>query len=377
VPQGSQVYVSEQLAALAGEGAEPTLFCYGRGLGAPPPGLRVERIPAALSPRRTRAGPSARKPLADAALAACLAAAARRQRFDAVLAHNAEGALVALAARPLVRAPVVYVAHTLLAAELGSYAPRALSAAAARAGARLDRALASRADAVLALCGAAAAGLARFARGPVRVIPPGLAPAPPPAPEAIARACARAGVEPGGFALYAGNLDGYQDLGELEAAARELLRAPALPVLAATHAAQPVRAGALRVHRVADAAEARALTFAAAVAVLPRRAPGGFPVKLLNYMEASRAIVARRGVAEGLVDGVSARLLAPEDGPQALAVAIRALAAEPAVAARLGAAARAHLEAHHARGPLARETLALAAAAGRVYRGGAPVDKLR
>jgi glycosyltransferase involved in cell wall biosynthesis len=366
-PQGSQVYVCEQLRALVRAGARATLFCYGSGVGPAPADVECVRVPAALSPRRTRAGPSAAKPLADAALAALLARAARRRRFDAVLAHNAEAALAALAVRRAVDAPVVYVAHTLWSLELGSWAPAALARAAGTLGERLDRYLAARADAVLVLCDAAAERLAPDARGPVRVIPPGLDPRPAPSREAQERACARAGVAAGRFALYAGNLDRYQELGLLESVARAL---PELPVVVATHATPPLRAGALRIHRVADAEEARALGFAAGVAVLARRRAGGFPIKLLNYMEAARAIVAHRGVAPGLVHGASAWLVEPGAGPAAFVAAIRTLAADPARAARLGASARAALETQHAWPELARRTLALAAEAG---SGRAPV----
>jgi len=353
--------VREQLRALASAGARATLFCYGRGAGPPPAGIECVRVARALSPRRTRAGPSAAKPCADVALAALVARAGRRRRFDALLAHNAEGALAALAARRAARAPVVYVAHTLWEEELGSWARPALARAAAALGARLDRWLAASADAVLVLCEAAARRLAPVARGPLRLIPPGLDVRPAPVREAQERACARAGVAPGAFALYAGNLDAYQDLALLERAARAL---PGLPVVVATHEAPPPRPGALRVHRVADADEARALAFAASAAVLARRRPGGFPIKLLNYMEAGRAIVARRGVAPGLEHDRSAWLLEPDAGPEAFASALRGLAADPARAARLGAGARAALEARHAWPEIARSTLALAAEAG-------------
>ena len=346
----------EQIEALARAGAEPVLFCYGSGSGPRAGAFECVRVPPAISPRRTRAGPGAAKLLADPALAALLVAAHRRRRFDALLAHNAEAALAALAVRPLLRRPVVYAMHTLLGEELECYLPRGLARAAARVGSGLDRALAARADGVLALCEAAARRLAPHARGPVRVIPPGLDPQPPPARPEQERACARAGVAPARFALYAGNLDRYQDLGLLEGAARA---APGLPIVVATHEEPPRERGSLRFVRVARADEARALLFSAAVALLPRRRPGGFPIKLLNYMEAARPIVAHRGVADGLVHGESAWLLEDADGADALAAALRALARDPGLAARLGAGARALLEARHAWPALARRTLAL------------------
>jgi len=350
--------VREQITALARAGSEPTLLCYGNGSGPLPNGIACLRVPDALSPRRTRAGPSAAKLLADPALAGMLVTAHRRRPFDAVLAHNAEAALAALAVRSIVRRPVVYVVHTLWGEELECYLPAPLARAASAVGTRLDRALAARADGVLALCEAAARRLAPFARGPLRVIPPGLEPQPPPAQQECLRACARAGVTPGGFALYAGNLDRYQDLGDLERAARAV---PELPLLVATHQEPPRSLGALRCVRVADADEARALLFAAAIAVLPRRRPGGFPIKLLNYMEAARPIVAHRDVADGLEHAVSGWLLAPDAGPDALAAALRGLTADPALAARLAAGARAALAARHAWPALALRTLALVA----------------
>ena len=51
---------------------------------------------------------------------------------------------------------------------------------------------------------------------------------------------------------------------------------------------------------VRDFPEMRALIHAAQVHVCTRRRPSGFPVKLLNYMEAALPIVAYEGVAAGI-----------------------------------------------------------------------------
>jgi glycosyltransferase involved in cell wall biosynthesis len=69
------------------------------------------------------------------------------------------------------------------------------------------------------------------------------------------------------------------------------------------------------------------------------------PLKLFEYLAAGRPIVASRlpALAEVLEDGVNALLVAPED-PQALADAIRRLAADPALALRLAARAFADAE---------------------------------
>ena len=115
------------------------------------------------------------KPFADLALAATLVRADRRTPFDAVLAHNAEAALAALLARPAMRRPVVYVAHTVLGHELATYAPPRFGPALQRIGAAIDRSIARRADAVIALARAGEHALAPHARGAMRRIPPGLA----------------------------------------------------------------------------------------------------------------------------------------------------------------------------------------------------------
>ena len=337
-----------------------TLFCYGSGSGPEPPGLSLVRIPELVSPGRLRAGPSLGKPLADGALVGALVREQRARPFDLALAHNGEAGVVALCARAATGLRFVYVAHTLLGLELSSYAPAAARPALDRLGAQLDRLLASRADGVLALSAEAAKQLGRDARGPLAVIPPGADPEPAPSPEEVVRACARFELRPGGFVLYAGNLDAYQELPELAAAAR--LLAP-LPVVVATQQAKGAAPPPLRVVRLASFEEERALIRGAAVAVLPRRIPGGFPVKLLNYMEAGRAIVAHAAVASALEPDREAWLLAPGARPQDLAHAVEALVKDRARASRLGSAARAALAARFGWPALADRTLALCRAA--------------
>jgi glycosyltransferase involved in cell wall biosynthesis len=360
VPQGSQVYFAGQARALQQQGAEVTLFVYGRGAGPLPGDLECVRAPAALSPRRLRAGPSLLKPLADAALARRLLGAARQRPFDALLAHNAEAALLALRLRGRIRAPLIYVAHALWRHELAAYGPAAAAGLLSRAGAALDRRLARRCDAILVLCGEARRSLAPLARGPVDVIPPGLTPAPPPAPAALAAACARHGLEAGRFALYAGNLDAYQSLPALAEVAR---RARPVPFVVATHDARGAAPAPLRIVETLSPDEVRALTWAAGVCLLPRAIAGGFPIKLLNYMEAGRPIVARRDVADGFEDGNNALLLAADAGPDAWAQAVTRVMNDGALARHLGEEARALLLRRHAWPALARATLDLVARA--------------
>jgi len=351
-PQGSQVYAGQQAVALRAAGLDVELFCYGRGTGNPPPDLPLRRSPAWTAPHSYRAGPKLRKPLADLALLRTLVDAHRRDPFDVVLAHNAEAALLGLALRSHSGVPCVYVAHTLLGIELRCYAPPGLRRTADRLGDQIDRQLAARADAVLALSEQAHSALEAHSASPVVCIPPGLEPGPPPSREAVSRTCGHHGLVPGHFALYAGNLDSYQDLDSLREASRQL---EGLPVVVATHA--PARALApLRVVHVGEAERVRELSFGASMAVVPRRYVGGFPIKLLNYMEASLPIVARAEQGTGLVHDRDAWLVARGGGAAELAHGLRVLASDPERAKRLGRAARTRLETHHQWPGLAQRT---------------------
>jgi glycosyltransferase involved in cell wall biosynthesis len=257
---------------------------------------------------------------------------------------------------------VVYVVHALWEHELESWLPPTLAPLARAAGRRLDRELAGRADALLVLSGPAREALRPWAHGSIACIPPGHTHEPEPTPEAVEAVCARHGLCREGFVLYAGNLDRYQELPLLDAAAASV---PELPFVVATHDARRARFERLRVIEVGSVEESRQLLRGAAVAVLPRRLHGGFPIKLLHYMAAGRAIVARQSVADTLIDGESARLLPEGAGATDFAAAIRALAADPALRAPLGAGARGTLAKHHGWPEGAAETLSLVRASAR------------
>jgi len=346
--QGSQVYLAEQRAALERAGAEPVLLTY--------PDTRFWR-------RLDRSGPSFAKPFADAALLGALLRAHRQAPIDVALAHNAEAAVAAILARAWTGVPVIYVAHTILRHELSSYAPKSWRAFLDPIGGRIDTWIARRADGIIALSEDARALLEHCATCRIEVIPPGLDPEAPPPEDERQHACRAIGVDPGRFVLYAGNLDGYQDLELLDAAAG-LCSAEGISFVVATHDARDAaqRLRNLRVVERPTFPEIRALHYAAGALVLTRRRPGGFPIKLLNYMEAGRPIVAFGHIAPGLDDGVNACLLDESSGAEELADAIRSLWKRPERGEELGRAARAHLLSHHGWRGLAERTLAFATA---------------
>ncbi|MBW2243425.1 MAG: glycosyltransferase family 4 protein [Deltaproteobacteria bacterium] len=343
--QGSQRHVAEQARALQGAGAEVTLFTYGTGTDTTRAGrsvadLEVIRVPAGLSPRSLRSGFQPAKLVADFALGIRLLREHRRRNFDAILAHNVEAAATALSVRRWLRRPVVYMAHTLWEEELASYLPQAAAGTARALGARIDRGLASWADAVVVLSREAEARLAPFAHGDITRIVPGYTPEPPPDPKQIENACNRFGLEAEGFVLYPGNLDRYQNLALLDAAAEHFDLGP---VLAGAHDTRGVAFPNLRALSIDDPETLRQLVFAARIVVIPRRAVGGFPIKALQAMEAARPIVALEGVVDTLTHDESAWLLPQGADGRDLAAALHGLWNDAEHRARLGKNARATL----------------------------------
>ena len=357
LPQGSQVFMRELTRALTQAGARATVLTYGRGIGNPPEDLHCLSTPGWSTPRSMRSGPHPGKPFADALLWWAYRRATSQHVFDWAIAHNAEAAAIALAARPQTGVPVVYVAHTILAQELSAYGSKRCSAQLDRMGGRIDRLIAHKADAVVTLSDDGLSALAPHSRGPITMIPPGHTLEAPPEASLIARTCAEHQIKPDAYTLYSGNLDGYQEL-ETLARAAERLRDDSPPIVVATHDAQ--RAAntsqalrqSLRIVSVKQFESMRALIHGARCLVLPRTRRGGFPIKLLNYMEAARPIVALEGVAEGLQDGVSARLLPHPTDPSRLAEALNELNLDRALRNRLGEGARTRLVTEHRWAPI-------------------------
>lgn len=367
-PQGSQVFVTDHSRALSRAGLELSLFTYGRGTGSVPEDLDLVASPRWLSPTAMRSGPTFAKLPADAALLAMYLGAHRERPFDVALAHNAEAALVALAARPLTRTPVIYIAHTILQHELSSYAAARWDRTLCTIGKRVDRFIAGRVDGIIALSEDASSALAPYARGPLEIIPPGLDPQDPPHASQVAAVCTRYALQPDRYTLYCGNLDGYQDLHLLADAARRgptESREAALLIALATHDASRIPDSItgldnLRCIEVEGFSEMRALIAGAQSVVLSRRRQGGFPIKLLNYMEAAKPIVAYEGVAPGFEHLRNAWLLKPDAGGKELAAALQALARRGDLRTALGRGARQLLEAAHPWAQLAQKTRAFA-----------------
>jgi glycosyltransferase involved in cell wall biosynthesis len=322
--RGSQVLVRQLADGIRGRGHAVHLVTYG---AVPPP----------------RPGPQLGRLARDAALTARLWRTVRRAGIDVIHAHNYEAAIAALLVGRATGRPVVYHGHNALAEELPLYFRGALGRRlAARVGRGLDSHVPRRADFCIAVTEELGEMLRRrgVADEGLACIPPAAAPgeaADLPAPGGSGR-----------LVCYAGNLDGYQNLALLlRSFALVRARVPGARLVLVTHVAPDARVGppgpGVEVVRAGSYDEVRSRLDAADVAVCPRAERSGFPMKLLNYMAAGKAIVASAGSAKGLRDGVTGRIV-PDGDEHAFASAVVELLEDPAARTRLGTAARRTVE---------------------------------
>jgi glycosyltransferase involved in cell wall biosynthesis len=405
--QGSQVYFQEQANALRAAGAEVSLLTYASassGISSAPggratrgrsaneywralDGFEHRTSPEWTAPTSLRAGPSWAKPLGDLGLAITLRDAVASHQdhdaYDAILTHNAEAALVALHSLSKGRPPLVYCVHTLLGKELSAYlkglkkkgflgsrvnlgGSASLSRGLDRAGGAIDRWISKRVDGWIALTQSSHRVMRQFSSVPGALVPPAL-----PEPESgvdvmspieVAR---QHSLEPDRFFLYSGNLDAYQELDILAAAAVELARrGPSPPVIViATHGPAPAWAEStpgIEFRDIGSAAEMQALLSVARASLVMRRAEGGFPIKLVNSLALGTPVVAFHEKEWGLGHERDSLICAPAQTPAiGLADALDRLANEDGLAKKLAAGARALYLERHRPERAAEKTLAL------------------
>lgn len=296
-PQGTQAVLRAMLESLGAAGHDTHLLSYAHGVGAPLSHATHHRLADVPRASSLRSGPSIAKVVLDLQMVVALRRLASRLRPSLVVAHGVEAAHVAR----LARVPAVYFAHTRFDAELPTYAshePPGL----ARVGAWLDAS--SCRLPTLAITPALAAHLRRHRADVEVVLPPW---APSEAPSADERAVARAQLS---FAptervvLYAGNLDGYQGW---EEAAEAVRRTRATWLVATESDTAPLSGWPHRRIALSDEADRRRAYAACDVVVVPRRAPGGLPIKLLDALARDVPVVAGPRALAGLrPDGVTA-----------------------------------------------------------------------
>jgi 1,2-diacylglycerol 3-alpha-glucosyltransferase len=344
-PQGSQVLISQLAAALRRRGHRVDIVAYPRGSGQPPREVRIHRVPEVPGLGLTRPGPSWRKLLLDLLLARALLRVVRCSRPDLIHTHNFEGLLIALFVRKLTGVPVIHHVHNAMGLELHTYFRSRLGRwAGGVVGHWVDAHLPRRADRCILLNEAAVTYFQQRGVKHFDVVPPGIDFEPGEARRV------RQELGQGALVLYSGNLDRYQDLGLLVEAFRRLAgSSPGSRLVFSTNGnskecrtqADTMGLGSQVLFLPADDFDAVRDLFAAAdVAVCPRRACLGFPIKLLNYMAAGKAIVVSAGSACGLRHLQDGWIVVNGDAA-GMATAISTLLHDRDLARRLGENARA------------------------------------
>ncbi|MCB9619950.1 MAG: glycosyltransferase [Sandaracinus sp.] len=287
-PQGTQAVLRAMVEALASAGHDTHLLTYAHGRGEAPRGVTHHRLSDFPRARSLRSGPSWEKVVLDLRLVAALRRLVRRLRPDGVVAHGVEAAWVARAAG----LSALYYAHTRFDVELPTYAAFPGLGAVGRA---LD-AVASAGPTV-----AITPDLAEHLSTPV-LLPPWSVSAPPRADErAVCREALGLRVDEHVVA-YAGNLDGYQGWEEAADAAR---RVSATFLVGTESDPSPLRSYPHRRVPLATESDRRRLYAACDVVIVPRRAPGGLPIKLLDALARDVPVVAGPRALAGLrPDGV-------------------------------------------------------------------------
>jgi len=349
--QGTQAALGAMLRASASTGRPTHLLTYAQAayeLEAP---YEIHRIPDVPKVRSLRSGPSWGKIALDARCIVETRRLVRRLKPNAIVAHHIEAALAAIAARVT---PVYYVAHTSLARELPVYFPSLPASLVSGVAKRVEERVCARAAGVAAV----APSLAELPGREARYLPvPWSLPAAVDLPtRGEARAALGLPVD-AHVCLYAGNLDAYQGWEDLVAAMAKLRRSErrARLVVATASDGAPLRraaaeaeiSSALKIVDLPDAEPGRRALYAAAdLAIIPRRTPGGLPIKLLDALGRGLPTVAARRAAAGL-PLASAAHLTNDDDAAALAAACRVVLDAPEAAAELGRRGRAYVEDAH------------------------------
>jgi glycosyltransferase involved in cell wall biosynthesis len=357
--RGTPIRIQRLAEALAGRGHEVHVVTYHLGDALDDPPYAIHRTRDVASYRRTSPGPSYRKLLVlDRLLVGALRKVLDAHPIDIIHAHHYEGLLVAgwatggRARRSLpgsngVRRmpPVIYDAHTTLESELPLYSLGLPAGFKRWIGRLLDARLPPRADHVVAVTEKIRESLVRsgLSADSISVVGNGVE------AEAFHLTGPGALLEPGTrTVIFTGNLAAYQGIEHLlrafaivlgRSADSRLLIVSDSPFAPYEQLARDLGIQHALILKQSSFDGLPAHLASAEVAVNPRIDAAGVPVKLLNYMAAGKAIVS---FAESAVHIEHERtgLCVPDGDIDAMAAAILRLLDDPALARRLGSAAR-------------------------------------
>lgn len=351
---GSPASIREMSQELARRGHRVHVITYPWKQDIPVEGVTIHRVAGLGRGSAIAVGPALARPAYDAMLAFLTAEVVRRERLDIIHAHNYEGAAAGWAAKVMTGRPLLWNSVTNMVDELPSYGFLRPVGAARGIGRALDWVAPRLADRITVVT----QDLRQFYRSGgipderIHVVPPGVH-------EGMfermdgARIRAELGLGDRPVVIYTGVLNEFQGVENLlEGCARAFRTDTEARLVLMGNIVTRAQRDRIIAHlgRLGIAARTvlcgdRPLSdlphflAAADVAVVPRPNSPGFPVKLLNYMVAGKAIVAAAGSAKN-VEHERNGLVVPNGDAIAMGAAIARLLADPAMRAHLGAEAR-------------------------------------
>ncbi|MGB5808997.1 MAG: glycosyltransferase, partial [Polyangiales bacterium] len=301
--QGTQAAVDSILATATSVGHDSQLITYASGGYEIAPSYELHRIGDFPNVRSLRSGPSLGKLALDVRCVFEIRRQATLLEPDAIVAHHIEAALACIAANA---GQVHYLAHTSIETELPTYFPRLPAGPVAATGRLLESKVCERVASVGAVSPDLATALSRdatYVPVPWRAI----------GTDGPGRREARQTLDLPDDALvclYAGNLDRYQGWENLIEALRLLrtthrdaillVATESRPDPALAYAARLGLGNALHVVRLDGEPARRCVHAAADLAWIPRRAPGGLPIKMLDAFARHLPVVATERATAGL-----------------------------------------------------------------------------
>ncbi|MBU1652510.1 glycosyltransferase family 4 protein [bacterium] len=353
--QGSQVLIRESCEALAKRGHNVHVVTYHFGEDLPCPGLTIHRIPKIFKYNKFRSGPALKKPLLDILLAIKLDEVVRKNKIDVIHCHNYEAPVAAFPVKLLRNVPVVYHSHNTMSDEFYTYFRLKIPQTIARFAARLmDRYIPRMADYSIAINRKVAEFLFKSGISPstIKFIPPGIDygdPVEVPDRDLLNKYQ----LQSQKLLIYAGNLDGYQRIDLILDALPDIIgEHPDSRLLFLTGSnSESLMAEIIERDLAENISIINDLSFdeikhilaVGCLAVNPRIAWSGFPIKLLNYFAAGLPVVAFEDAAP-CVDHCHNGLLAKAGDYKEFAKCVNYLLSNPEKARQIGRNARSTVE---------------------------------
>jgi glycosyltransferase involved in cell wall biosynthesis len=347
---GSPASIREMSQALSSLGHRVHVVTYPMGQDLPVEGITIHRVGRIFSSSKITVGPTYYKPFLDFLLVIKLCKVIRKEKIDIIHAHNYEGAIAGYIAKKITKRPMLYNAVNNMIDELPSYnfiKPKSLAIKLANF---LDNLIPKMGDYVTVVSEELYNFLLKkgIPKDKISIIPAGVYPEMFEGKDGnIMRDRYKIGSRP--LVTYTGTLDTFQRIDYLIKAMQIVTATIDEAVLLIVgNIINPLDLDRLRKLAI-DTGVDKNIIFtderpleeipyflaSADVAVVPRPTTSGFPVKLLNYMAAGKAIVTFEGSAKGLKHMFNA-IVARNDNWEELGKGILTILKNHSLAAELG-----------------------------------------